>query len=93
MKAIKFVKHNDKRYHSVWDQVKTKVIQVEHIETKLQLAIFLIKAISTKKFQFLMAKSYIGKFMSIGVVLMQPTLFRVDDTTSSFLFFQQKFIP
>ena len=58
LKPIKFVKHNDKRDHSVCDQVKTKVIQVEHIETKLQLAIFLMKAISTKKVQFLVAKSY-----------------------------------
>ena len=58
MKVIKFAKHIDIRYHLVRDQVKTKVIQVEHIETKLQLAIFLMKAISTKKVQFLVAKSY-----------------------------------
>ena len=57
-------KHIDIRYHFVRDQVKTKVIQLEYIEIKLQLADFLTKAISTKKFQFFVAKSNIKSFPS-----------------------------
>ena len=52
--------HIDIRYHFVRDQVKNNVIQLENIKTKLQLAGFLTKAISTKKFQFLVAKANIG---------------------------------
>ena len=55
-------KHIDIRYYFVRDQVKNKVIQLEYIETKLQLANFLTKTISTKKFQFLVAKSNIENF-------------------------------
>ena len=55
-------KHIDIRYHFIRDQVKTKVIQLHYIKTELQLADFLTKAISTKKFQFLVAKSNIGNF-------------------------------
>ena len=54
-------KHIYLRYQFIRDQVKNKVIQLEYIETKLQLADFLSKAISTKKFQFLVAKANIGK--------------------------------
>ena len=61
-------KHIDIRYHFVRDQVKNKIIQLEYIETKLQLADFLTKAISTKKFQFLVTKSSIGNFSSRGSV-------------------------
>ena len=53
-------KHIDIRYHFVRDQYKNKVIQLEYIETKLQLADFLTKAIWTKKFQSLVAKANIG---------------------------------
>ena len=55
-------KHIDIRYYFVRDQVKNKVIQLEYIETKLQLAKFLTKTISTKKFQVLVAKSNIKNF-------------------------------
>jgi hypothetical protein len=55
-------KHIDIRYHFVRDQVKAKVIQLEYIETKSQLADFLTKAISTSKFKFLVAKTNVGKF-------------------------------
>ena len=48
------------RYQFIRDQVKNKVIQLEYIETKLQLADFLTKAIWTKKFQSLVAKANIG---------------------------------
>ena len=54
-------KHIDNRYHFVRDQVKAKVIHLEYIETKL-LADFLTKAISTNKFQFLVAKTNVGDF-------------------------------
>ena len=52
-------KYIDIRYRFVRDQVKNKFNQLKHIETKLQLADYLTKAISTKKFQFLVAKSNI----------------------------------
>lgn len=55
-------KHIDIRYHFVRDQVKAKVIQLEYIETKSQLADFLTKAISTSKFKFLVAKTNVGEF-------------------------------
>ena len=55
-------KHIDIRYHFVRDQVKAKVIQLEYIETKLQLADFLTKATSTSKFQFLVGKTNVGDF-------------------------------
>ena len=57
-------KHIVIRYHFVRDQVKNKVIQLEYIESKLQLADFLTKTISTKKYQFLVAKTNIGNFSS-----------------------------
>ena len=55
-------KHIDIRYHFIRDQVKAKVIRLEYIETKSQLADFLTKAISTNKFQFLVAKTNVGDF-------------------------------
>ena len=42
--------HIDIQYYFVCDQGKNKVIQLEYIETKLQLADFLTEAILTKKF-------------------------------------------
>uniref|UniRef100_A0AAV1V3J0 RNase H type-1 domain-containing protein n=1 Tax=Peronospora matthiolae TaxID=2874970 RepID=A0AAV1V3J0_9STRA len=50
------------RYRFVRDQVKAKVTQLENIETKLQLADFLTKAILTSKFHFLVAKTNVGDF-------------------------------
>uniref|UniRef100_A0AAV1VEY0 Polyprotein n=1 Tax=Peronospora matthiolae TaxID=2874970 RepID=A0AAV1VEY0_9STRA len=55
-------RHIDIRYYFVRDRVKAKMIQLEHIETKFQLADFLTKAISTSKFQSLVAKTSVGDF-------------------------------
>ena len=58
-------KYIDIRYHHfIQDQIKAKVIQLEYIETQLQFADFLTKAISTKKFQVLVTKSNIKDLSS-----------------------------
>jgi hypothetical protein len=57
-------KHINICYYFVRDQVKAKSIDLQYIETKFQLADFLTKPISTKKFQLLLAKSNIGNFAS-----------------------------
>ena len=55
-------KHIDIRYHFVREQVKGKIIKLKYTETKSQLADFLTKPISTKKFEMLVDKAKIRDF-------------------------------
>uniref|UniRef100_A0AAV1U517 Polyprotein n=1 Tax=Peronospora matthiolae TaxID=2874970 RepID=A0AAV1U517_9STRA len=55
-------KHIDIRYHFVREQVKDKIIDLQYTETKSQLADFLTKPISTKKFESLLDKAKIRDF-------------------------------
>ena len=55
-------KHIDIRYHFVREQVKGKIIKLKYTETKSQLADFLTKPISTKKFEMLVHKAKIRDF-------------------------------
>jgi hypothetical protein len=57
-------KHIDIRYHFVREQIKSMNIDLRYTESKLQLADFLTKPLSTKKFQQLVIKSSIGNFTS-----------------------------
>lgn len=61
-------KHIDIRYHFVREQVKAKSIELKYIDTKLQLADFLTKPISTKQFELLLDKSNIRNSTSRGSV-------------------------
>ena len=47
-------KYIDIRYHFFREQIKAKRIKLQHIDTKFQLADFLIKPVSTKKFMQLL---------------------------------------
>nr|CCA28016.1 polyprotein putative [Albugo laibachii Nc14] len=61
-------KHIDIKYHFIPEQVKAKNIDLQYIETRLQLADFMTKPISTKKFEQLLIMSNIKNLSSRGSV-------------------------